>query len=74
MPATRDLRSQAPLDDVVIEDEVLDSSEQRAAILRSNLRLDAPGSGELRMQEHPALQTDNAQHVRQGIHRGSLSR
>jgi hypothetical protein len=66
--AMRDLRAQPPLDHVVVEHEVLDAVEQRTAILRGKLRPDAPGGGELGMQEYAALETNEAQHVGEGIH------
>ena len=59
----RDLRRQPPLDDIVVEHEVLGTFEQRAAVLSANLRQDAPGRSELRMQEDAALQTNHPQHV-----------
>ena len=69
----RDLCGQAPLDDIVIEHDVLGTFEQRAAVLAGDLRGDAPGRRELRMEKHPALQTNDPQYVRQRIHSGGLS-
>ena len=59
----RDLRGQPSLDDIVVEHEVFGTLEQRAAVLRANLRQDAPGCSELRMQEDAALQTNSPQYV-----------
>ena len=47
---------------------VFDAVEQRAAVLRGKLRADAPGCGELGVQEYAALETNEAQHVGEGIH------
>ena len=59
----RNLRCQPPLDDVVVEHEVVGTLEERAAVRRGDLREEAPGCGELRMQEDAALQTNDPQHV-----------
>jgi hypothetical protein len=64
----RDLRAQPALDHVVVEEDVLHAVEQRAAILRRNLRQDAPGCSELGVQEYTALEANEAQHVGEGIH------
>src|SRR5258705_13738994 len=69
----RDLRCQTPCDDVVVEHEVLGALEQRAQVPRGDLRGDAPGCGELRMQEDATLQTHDPQHVREGVHAFNLS-
>jgi hypothetical protein len=59
----RDLRGQPSLDDIVVKHEVFGALEQRAAVLAANLRQDAPGRSELRVQEDPALQTNKPQYV-----------
>ena len=64
----RDLRAQPALDYVVVENEVIDAVEQRAAILRDKLGADAPRCSELGVKKYTALETHEAQHVGEGIH------
>jgi hypothetical protein len=60
--------NQTPFGHIVVEHEMLGAFEERAAILRGNLRKNAPRSRELGMQEHAALQAHDPQHVRERVH------
>lgn len=59
-----DFDGEMTIQHVMVENNIIDFRQQRPAILRLRLRKDAPGFGELRLQENTADQAHNAQYIR----------